>query len=528
MLNKKVITTILIFSLLATTALIVYANGSTWQREYDGETYDIPVEISQSISKEGKTYNLNFPILEHKGLVVYGDHKSVSQSSSRDLKDGEWRYLGLTVYGQPFSNMDFPNDADSKRNPWEKSWIIKPWEKLDADYSLWNDNPDASKWLDKMTKEWDSFNNGDVLVDYFIIQSAPSTFAPGSSRGYHRTASGKVYYQTFIIPPLEKVEIKPTTPNIVPSFTLSESKIYKVPGVYYCKEDENGVKGEHFDITNTTKINGLKWKDWISNNPNYDVEFTWIFDFDTTLDPDLSKEGGKVECLDETEEYINLKVTLTKTGYEDSKSTKEKVKVIKEVLYQEISETKPTAILVIHPGEIVDVGKKFTADASKSVSPGTKVINYKWFIEGEEKPELEGKEKIELSKESSGVISVRVIVYDVNGASDDEEKEVTIMEKPIPNVPIEAKVVVPDKTWEGVPFEIYNRSKIDGRSWSSWLMKNPDFNIDVDWGIESDAVKKVRDIRTKLDESGGEVMIGEIVDGEFGIAKIQITVRITR
>jgi len=66
--------------------------------------------------------------------VVYGTPQDVfdypaEPAQSYDDATGEWRYLGFTEQGFPFSNMAFPNDATSNVRRMNRDYVEYPWSE---------------------------------------------------------------------------------------------------------------------------------------------------------------------------------------------------------------------------------------------------------------------------------------------------------------------------------------------------------------------------------------------------------------
>ncbi len=227
----------------------------------NGTKYTLPDDIPAEKTFGSNTYKLNFDILRDKHLVVYGDHTDVSgnEKKSTDVSGDEWRYLGLTMYGDKFTNKDFPNDADSGRKPWEKNWIRNPWGMGLCKSSKFNRDPDATKWIE--TLGWGM--RGEELIDFFVIQIKPTKYAPGSAKGFHKTDKGVVYYQTFYLDPLEEV------PEPKPMETSVKADFYLIPETY---EYYDTRFSDHSKASPGSNI--IKWELKIDGNNGYTKTFT--------------------------------------------------------------------------------------------------------------------------------------------------------------------------------------------------------------------------------------------------------------
>lgn len=161
--------------------------------------------VPQQIVRQGIVYKLNMDIVNSKGYAVYGFPNNIS---GNELKNGQYRYLGYDINGNLFSNKEFPDDADSGREDWEKDWIKYPWKETDKNgdvltkKSMYNRDPRAARWLDSLNigHGW----TGEKLLDYFNIQSPAGDYFTGSARGWHES-TGKIWYKTFVMDPEKKL-----------------------------------------------------------------------------------------------------------------------------------------------------------------------------------------------------------------------------------------------------------------------------------------------------------------------------------
>ncbi|OPX85777.1 MAG: hypothetical protein A4E53_03372 [Pelotomaculum sp. PtaB.Bin104] len=70
------------------------------------------------------------------GFLAYGQPHG-------DQKDGQYRYIGYTFYGEDYTNMDFPADQNANRADFaSQNWIIQPWD----DSAVKESNPNLSKF----------------------------------------------------------------------------------------------------------------------------------------------------------------------------------------------------------------------------------------------------------------------------------------------------------------------------------------------------------------------------------------------
>jgi hypothetical protein len=174
----------------------------------------LPEGVSQRITIDGKTLKVNETVATEKGYLVYGtaadvpgnDYKNSSGAKVSASTPGSIpRYLGYDVKGNKYSNFDFPVDADSGRDPWDKSWIKYPWDEGYCNYPpYYNTDNNASAWLDRLN--WPGWT-GEKLKDYLLIQSPPTDYSPGTCVGWH-IYLGKPWYQVFSIEPDKKLDLK--------------------------------------------------------------------------------------------------------------------------------------------------------------------------------------------------------------------------------------------------------------------------------------------------------------------------------
>ncbi|OEG00195.1 hypothetical protein BHF71_05770 [Vulcanibacillus modesticaldus] len=180
----------------------------------------------------GKTLNEKY-LLDQMGvgeaLVVYGTPEEVP---GNEKKNGQWRYFGYDVNGNPYWNIDFPNDALAEPSV-AKNWIKQPWNLsssinetikdylTDPNYTTWlasmvdtYNNP-TSNWLDSYNALTGSNWTANTLKDYAIMTQRPYDFAPGYVTMWN-SSGGKWWYETFYIPPEKKIDINniPTEPDL--------------------------------------------------------------------------------------------------------------------------------------------------------------------------------------------------------------------------------------------------------------------------------------------------------------------------
>ena len=195
---------------------------------------DIPL-----VNSKGKKLNQDY-LLNKMGvgeaIVVYGCPKDVQgneQKKGMYNSSLQWRYMGWDINGNVYYNWNFPRDSDVTKSV-GKNWVKMPWDKpkgiekkLTKSTASFNDN--APSWLEKMLDPYDrnktflqSYNRikntswtGVTLLDYAIIQQAPSSFGPGIVQLWSEDSDGKWWYQMFDIPALKKIEPAPELPDLI-------------------------------------------------------------------------------------------------------------------------------------------------------------------------------------------------------------------------------------------------------------------------------------------------------------------------
>ncbi|MCL5273054.1 MAG: hypothetical protein M1486_07140, partial [Gammaproteobacteria bacterium] len=210
----------------------------------------LPDGVPYSIIVNGKTLDFNENIARDKGYVVYGTYADVP---GNEEKQGQYRYLGYDLNRNPFSNKDFPNDADSGRAAYQKSWIQYPWDEGLCKQPIYNKNPKASQWLD--TLNWPGWP-GTKLKDYLKIQSAPSEYTPGSAEGWHE--GGGVWYQTFELDPEKKVTL--LEQPVVPTPTPVENTTAWVDGCFWDMPQQEGDTFTTYVIRASRASNNINTK----------------------------------------------------------------------------------------------------------------------------------------------------------------------------------------------------------------------------------------------------------------------------
>jgi len=179
------------------------------------EKYGIP-EYIERFSSNGFEFNLR--LWQDKGIAVYGDTSVAGKNDFKPVEGGyylnennergEYRYHGFTAEGNRYSNIEFPNDCDSRLIASQKRWIYWPWDETACGYldiSYFNrfaingdHNSKVREWLRVDFPLTSTTNPNKDDWNYFNCQT-PSGFTNfGEVRGWHDTY-GSIWYQTFSI-----------------------------------------------------------------------------------------------------------------------------------------------------------------------------------------------------------------------------------------------------------------------------------------------------------------------------------------
>lgn len=171
------------FLLIALCAVFLYASAPAYALDFNQDAAGHP---------------LNIELSKTKGWLIYGTPQQVP---GNQYDQGQWRYYGFDIMANPFTNPEFRNDADSGRSPWEKKWIEKPWVEDLCKQSPYLEDPNLPLWLDGITPAWPGWD-GDRLSNTLHILTPPSEYGPGVARGWHKDSSGKVWYESFFLAPI--------------------------------------------------------------------------------------------------------------------------------------------------------------------------------------------------------------------------------------------------------------------------------------------------------------------------------------
>ncbi len=184
-----------------------------------------------------KGLDLNEALLRDKGIRVYGEPGDIPYNEFVPVargyytyqgREGEFRYHGFDGGFNPFTNREFPNDADSYRALSMKNWLKEGW--LTRGFSpdpfqsyLRGERGLAADFLKEAYEgmlPFEIYKEGPVY-DYLYISDFPTLYGPGQGILWHETGSG-FWYQSFS---LGALEAKLATPGEV-TFIAIEEKAY--------------------------------------------------------------------------------------------------------------------------------------------------------------------------------------------------------------------------------------------------------------------------------------------------------------
>lgn len=250
----------------------------------------LPGNVTPASSIRG--YPLNFRLWLQKGLLVYGNYNSIKDKNQFKLGTqpspgvvrnndgyyygtdshtglsgrGEWRYHGIDVSGNLFSNMNFIDDgSNTKFN--EREWIKEPWSYLplskrpnisNYNYKALNLDGNVSietqaalrQWINKSLSDGVPLKSSPIdpeTYKYLNILSAPTSMQTGQGRMWHKKEDGSIWYQTLSVPVLkESLQNLPVTVAIYCTNPAADLMIDD-PGV----EKDNQKIALHFKVIAT-------------------------------------------------------------------------------------------------------------------------------------------------------------------------------------------------------------------------------------------------------------------------------------
>ncbi len=427
----------------------------------------ISSDIPDTKTFYGSTYSLNKELLFDSGItsvsgleygiIVYSPG-SLNSISGNEYKSGEWRYLGYDMVGNKFSNPDFPNDADSGRYPSQKDWVDVYERELElASTYFKTSKTQCEEWLSTMI--WQREKSGEVQMDpnqpesyadygsfylanKFHILIAPGPYTMGAAKGWHKISSGKLYYQTFIIPPIEELPKPIPVIHSIDANFKAENKVY-----------EYGSLG-FMDLTECEPADSLKsWILTVTGDNGYSKTYYSENESVKELDKGLS-EGTYTLRLD------------AENDYGDTDYHTQNVTVIKETSISE----KFSIAIIKSSSDNVDTDDTFTISSDESV-PGTgeKIIIRKYYISSSKeslelnretyyKPEHDNKVSFDEMYSSSKELYYMVYVEDTAGNSDYSDI-IRVVVSDTANYSAKARLDTDSIFYEGIYGSVLNRSR---------------------------------------------------------------------
>ena len=279
---------------------------------------------------------INDDLNDRLGITVYGDYADVPDNDFAFVPngfylnksiEGEFRYHGFDINFNPYTNINFPNDADSFVKLSNKNWIKHGWETAgfsNDDYFTYlrftEDSPETY-FLKEAYRHMLPFQIYSIedMEQYLYIKAFPTIINTGEGIMWHRTENG-VWYQTFS---LNKMEDKLQTDvelllneEVVNGYDLQKNnqtidvelvselkdkEVYRdkiKKSIYYHRDDIDyfvyEVNGERFEI-----------------NPNEDFNKSYL-EYELILDANDIKLGYKNLSASVYIVYLNGKKSATK------------------------------------------------------------------------------------------------------------------------------------------------------------------------------------------------------------------------
>ncbi|KJS64245.1 MAG: hypothetical protein JL50_21575 [Peptococcaceae bacterium BICA1-7] len=180
------------------------------------------------------------------GFLTYGQ-----PHAANSIRNGQYRYIGYTYYGEDYTNMDYPADKNANGADFaSQKWVREPWSKTNYQ-TIKASNPFFRKFPGDGSPEYRTAiqagiliygganaNNGftmanfkqgtelyDNIEQYVHILAPPTQYAWGIGRMWH-IENGSLWYVTV---PIMPGALLPTTPDL--STNLETDKFINVqPG----------------------------------------------------------------------------------------------------------------------------------------------------------------------------------------------------------------------------------------------------------------------------------------------------------
>lgn len=267
-------------------------------------------------------------------IVVWGDW---SDTGDYEKKDGEYRYLGQDYNGDDVTNDRFPNDATSEVPLPDKNWQminekLEGWMTLSPiqiDHILNSKkikNDDSRSKIKYSISEILSKVRGDKRK-YIIVQSEPTEDIKGSVRLKHKTRSGKIWYDTFIIPelPADEITIKYVDINTKNDIKSEKKEKMKSGQNDYIIPTLDNYKFVHYTVNDGKEISGKEgeiiYVDSNSREDNHDLIMYYKLIGDIAADLSIKASSDYITegRTKDVEVTLNAKHSFSTYGIENYK-----------------------------------------------------------------------------------------------------------------------------------------------------------------------------------------------------------------
>ncbi len=266
--SRRVILLLLVFILaLASGAeAVFYQGGNQLVKESEWQNYKyverLPSELPYSIEDSyGYQHFFNRELWEVRGLIVYGDYRSIYPNDYKDAtlnpaghayyQGGEFRYHGYSLDGSKFNNLDFPDDMGGSADLFARNWIYEPWQAksvgnpafqrhIGTKASVYNElalnaktveAAAVAKWINQSVDfiSRGTWTGKDVVtnldpIHYLNVDLVPTAYQSGQGTLFHVTDTDNVYYQTV---PIERYRKESTPINAeitdIKTFNITEA-----------------------------------------------------------------------------------------------------------------------------------------------------------------------------------------------------------------------------------------------------------------------------------------------------------------
>ena len=185
---------------------------------------DKPTTLEAAVKMANEEIGYPYYELNKVNKKVWGDTGALVYGSPHgEVKKGEYRYLGYTPEGEPFTNYRFPHDDWAGGYLDDRNWIIEPWkdrfcQRQGAFYSDFNNNIYHEQNIKEGLKTYykNAFKNTfEDWHKYVQILQPPTQYTWGMGRMWHKSDStGKIWYITVPIAPTSYYQGSAPSPNV--------------------------------------------------------------------------------------------------------------------------------------------------------------------------------------------------------------------------------------------------------------------------------------------------------------------------